>query len=44
MIIDPWGRILAETAEGNCYIAADIDPGMPVQLRKEFPALANRRF
>ena len=44
VIIDPWGRILAEAAEGNCHVAADIDPGLPVKLRSEFPALANRRL
>lgn len=44
LIVDPWGRILAEQAEGNCFVAADIDPEMPAKLRSEFPALANRRM
>jgi len=44
VIIDPWGRILAEAAEGNCHVTADIDPELPVKLRGEFPALANRRL
>jgi nitrilase len=44
LICDPWGRILAEQAEGNCVVAADIDPQMPARLRSEFPALANRRL
>jgi len=44
LIIDPWGRILAEAATGNCFVAADIDPGLPAKLRSEFPALANRRL
>lgn len=44
LIIDPWGRILAEAADGNCFVAADIDPGLPAELRGEFPALANRRL
>ena len=44
MIIDPWGRILAEGADGNCHVAADIDPELPTKLRNEFPALANRRL
>lgn len=43
-IIDPWGRVLAEQAEGNCHVAAEIDPQLPAQLRSEFPALANRRL
>jgi len=44
LIIDPWGRILAEAADNNCHIAADIDPGLPAKLRSEFPALSNRRL
>ena len=44
IVIDPWGRIIAEQAEGNCFVAADIDPGLPAKLRAEFPALENRRF
>lgn len=44
LICDPWGRILAEQAEGNCVVSADIDPEMPARLRNEFPALKNRRL
>jgi predicted amidohydrolase len=44
LIIDPWGRILAEAGDANCFIAADIDPDMPARVRGDFPALANRRF
>jgi nitrilase len=44
LIIDPWGKILAETDDGNCFVAADIDPLLPAQLRSEFPALASRRL
>jgi len=44
LIVDPWGRILAEATDGDCYIAADIDPDLPAKLRSEFPALANRRL
>ncbi len=44
IIIDPWGRVLAEQASGNCFVAADIDPELPTELRAEFPALANRRL
>ena len=44
LICDPWGRILAEQAEGDCVVAADIDPHLPARLRSEFPALANRRL
>jgi predicted amidohydrolase len=44
LICGPWGQILAEQAEGNCFVAADIDPNLPAKLRSEFPALANRRL
>ncbi len=44
LICDPWGRVLAERADGNGVIAADIDPALPDRLRREFPALANRRL
>ena len=44
LICDPWGRILAEEPEGNCVVAADIDPERVTKLRAEFPALSNRRL
>ncbi len=44
LICDPWGRILAEEPNGNCVVAADIDPALPTRLRSEFPALSNRRL
>ena len=44
LICDPWGRVLAEQAEGNTVVAADIDPELPAKLRGEFPALSNRRL
>lgn len=44
LIIDPWGKVLTEAADGNCHIAAEIDPDLSGKLRSEFPALANRRL
>ena len=44
LIVDPWGKILAERASGNCHVAADIDLSGQERLRTEFPALANRRL
>lgn len=44
LVVDPWGRILAERADGNCHVAAEIDPDMTRKLRSEFPVLANRRL
>jgi len=44
LIVDPWGRILAERVAGEGVVAADMDPALPPRLRSEFPALANRRL
>jgi nitrilase len=44
MIVDPWGRILAELPDGNGHIAADIDLAAQQKLRAELPALEHRRF
>ena len=44
LIIDPWGRILAEAPHGNCHVAADVDAALTAKLRSEFPALSNRRL
>lgn len=44
LIVDPWGKILGERASGNGHVAADIDLPSQERLRKEFPALANRRL
>jgi predicted amidohydrolase len=44
MIVDPWGRVLAEGGEGQEVVAADIDPAEVGRARAEFPALADRVF
>ena len=44
MIVDPWGRVLAEQAAGNGFLAADVDLDRQAALRQEFPALSNRRL
>jgi nitrilase len=44
LIVDPWGEILAEAADGDGHIAADVDPELPARLRNDFPVLANRRL
>ena len=44
MIVDPWGNILAELAEGDGHVAANIDLAWQGKLRCEFPALGNRRL
>lgn len=44
LIVDPWGRVLAEAGTGTGCVTAEIDPGLPARMRDEFPALANRRL
>lgn len=43
MIIDPWGRILAEAERDPGIIFADIDPELSLTTRRRVPALANER-
>ncbi len=42
-IVDPWGRLLAQAADGECFAAADLDFGVQEKMREELPSLANRR-
>ncbi|AUH51505.1 acyltransferase [Chromobacterium sp. ATCC 53434] len=42
MIIDPWGRILAELPEGEGVITAEIDYDLIHSVRDRLPALAHR--
>ena len=43
MIADPWGRILALVEGGVGVAVADLDPAELERIRRELPALANRR-
>lgn len=43
MIIDPWGRVLARAEDRECMILAEIDTDYVGQVRREIPALHNRR-
>jgi deaminated glutathione amidase len=44
LIVDPWGRILAEQESGDGVVVAEIDPGLPLKLRSEFPVLKHRKI
>ena len=44
MIVDPWGEVLGERAEGEGVVLAELDPQRPAQARSSLPALANRRI
>ena len=42
LVIDPWGKILAEKAQGEGVVVADIDPELTAQSRAMLPALEHR--
>jgi deaminated glutathione amidase len=44
MIVDPWGEVLAQRAEGEGVVCADIDTDKIREVRAALPALANRRM
>ena len=43
LIIDPWGKILAEIPDGDGYAIATVDSNIVHSARTEIPSLANRR-
>jgi deaminated glutathione amidase len=43
MIVDPWGLVLARAADVEGHIVADLDLAAQARIRRELPALANRR-
>ena len=44
MIVDPWGKILAELADGAGVISAEIDLDYLTKVRAELPSLSHRRL
>ena len=43
LIIDPWGEIVAEQADGDGVVVADIDPEQVAKVRSQLPSLDHRR-
>jgi predicted amidohydrolase len=43
MIVDPWGIVLALAADREGHIVADLDLDAQERVRRDLPALANRR-
>jgi predicted amidohydrolase len=43
MIVDPWGLVLALAPDGEGHIVADLDLDAQARMRRDLPALANRR-
>ena len=44
MIVDPWGKIIAELADGPGIVSAEIDLDYLEKIRNELPALKHRRI
>ncbi len=42
MLIDPWGEIKAEQADGESVVIGDIDPNLISSVRQNLPALSHR--
>ncbi|MEX2448250.1 MAG: carbon-nitrogen hydrolase family protein [Solirubrobacterales bacterium] len=42
-IVDPWGVVLATAADGERFVAAELDLSAQELTRERLPALANRR-
>ena len=44
MIVDPWGKVLAERAEGEGVVLAEMDAARLAEVRKSLPALEHRKL
>lgn len=44
MIVDPWGKVLAQIASGSGIVCADIDCEQLRKIRMSFPVLNHRRL
>jgi len=44
LIVDPWGRVVAEVADGEGFAIAEIDPGLVDRIRAQIPMEQNRRL
>jgi predicted amidohydrolase len=42
-ILDPWGVVLAQAPDEQCFVAADLDLELQGRVRRTLPSLANRR-
>jgi len=43
MIVDPWGVVLAQAADTECFVSADLDFASQAETRDSLPSLRNRR-
>ncbi|HET8975371.1 MAG TPA: carbon-nitrogen hydrolase family protein [Solirubrobacterales bacterium] len=43
MVVDPWGVVLAQAPDTECFVAADLDITVQNEMRESLPSLRNRR-
>lgn len=43
MVVDPWGRVVAEAGTEEAIVRAELDTGAVAAARRQLPTLANRR-
>jgi predicted amidohydrolase len=43
MIVDPWGVVMAQAADTECFVSADLDFAIQNEMRGSLPSLRNRR-
>ena len=43
MIVDPWGVVLAQAADTECFVSADLDFAIQDEMRDSLPSLRHRR-
>ena len=42
LVVDPWGQVLAQQAQGPGVVLAELDPARLHSVRQQLPALARR--
>jgi len=43
LIVDPWGVVLAEAPDSECFVSAELDFSAQDRIRQSLPSLRNRR-
>ena len=43
MIVDPWGVVMAQAADTECFVSADLDFTIQNEMRNSLPCLRHRR-
>jgi deaminated glutathione amidase len=43
MIVDPWGVVMTQAADTECFVSADLDFAIQTEMRESLPSLRNRR-